>query len=86
MSAHRLDRMLGVTYKTAWFRAHRIREAMKPEDGLDTPPIGGSGKVVEADKTYFGKKADASVRVSPQRKAVPTSRPAAAFTSLSSAA
>lgn len=28
MSAHQLHRMLGVTYKTAWFLAHRIREAM----------------------------------------------------------
>jgi hypothetical protein len=29
MSAHQLHRMLGVTYKTAWFLAHRIREAMR---------------------------------------------------------
>jgi transposase-like protein len=36
MSAHQLHRVLGVTYKTAWFMAHRIREAMagKPEGGL----------------------------------------------------
>src|SRR3546814_5919272 len=33
MSAHQLHRMLGVTYKTAWFMAHRIREAMRPEIG-----------------------------------------------------
>jgi transposase-like protein len=32
MSAHQLHRMLGVTYKTAWFMAHRIREAMRPTD------------------------------------------------------
>ncbi len=43
MSSKQLQRMLGVTYKTAWFMSHRIREAMR-EDDLDLPPIGGSGK------------------------------------------
>ena len=52
ISAHQLHRTLGVTYKTAWFLAHRIREAMR-EDVL--PPMGGEGKVVEADETYFGQ-------------------------------
>ena len=28
ISAHQLHRMLGITYKSAWFMAHRIREAM----------------------------------------------------------
>src|SRR3954449_3813617 len=46
MSAHQLHRMLGVTYKTAWFMAHRIREAMRP---TDAGQIGGSGMFVEAD-------------------------------------
>lgn len=55
MSAHQLHRMLGVTYKTAWFMAHRIREAMK-EDDKTSGPIGGEGKIVEADETYFGKR------------------------------
>ncbi len=51
MSALQLQRMLGVTYKTAWFLCHRIREAMTaPVRG----PLGGSGKVVEADETYIG--------------------------------
>ena len=54
ISAHQLHRMLGVTYKTAWFMAHRIREAMK-EDVKSSGPIGGEGKIVEADETYFGK-------------------------------
>jgi len=54
MSAHQLHRMLGVTYKTAWFMCHRIREAMK-EDVKSAGPMGGSGKIVEADETYFGK-------------------------------
>jgi transposase-like protein len=54
MSAHQLHRMLGVTYKTAWFMAHRIREAMTPT----TPtPLGGEGKVVEVDETEIGGKA-----------------------------
>lgn len=56
-SAHQLHRTLGVTYKTAWFMAHRIREAMTEPKG-PTNPIGGEGKIVEADETYYGKKAD----------------------------
>jgi hypothetical protein len=55
MSAHQLHRMLGVTYKTAWFMAHRIREAMK-DDVKSSGPLGGEGKIVEADETYFGPK------------------------------
>ncbi len=53
MSAHQLHRMLGVTYKTAWFMAHRIREAMK-DDPASTPPLGGEGKTIEADETFLG--------------------------------
>lgn len=53
VSAHQMHRSLGVTYKTAWFLEHRIREAMR-SGGL-LPPMGGEGKVVEADETYFGK-------------------------------
>ena len=54
MSAHQLHRMLGVTYKTAWFMAHRIREAMRP--GKNEGPMGGPGKVVEVDETLIGGK------------------------------
>lgn len=54
VSAHQLHRMLGVTYKSAWFMAHRIREAMAE---TAPTPIGGAGKVVEADETYVGGKA-----------------------------
>ena len=50
-SSHQLHRVLGITYKSAWFLSHRIREAMR--DG-SLSPLGGSGKVVEADETYFG--------------------------------
>jgi transposase-like protein len=53
MSSHQLHRMLGVTYKTAWFMSHRIREAMKD---MKAGPIGGEGKIVEADETYYGDK------------------------------
>jgi transposase-like protein len=53
VSAHQMHRILQVTYKTAWFLAHRIREAMTA-DGL--PPLGGEGKIVEADETYFGNR------------------------------
>jgi transposase-like protein len=53
VSAHQLHRILEVQYKTAWFMAHRIREAMR--DG-SLAPLGGIGKVVEADETYFGTK------------------------------
>jgi transposase-like protein len=51
MSAHQLHRMLGVTYKSAWFLAHRIREAMND----DRPaPMGGEGQTVQIDETYTG--------------------------------
>jgi transposase-like protein len=53
VSAHQVHRSLGITYKTAWFMCHRIREAMcdpKP------PPLGGEGKVIEADEAYHGKR------------------------------
>jgi transposase-like protein len=57
MSAHQLHRMLGITYQSAWFLCHRIREAMADPKG-PTNPMGGEGKIVEADETYFGQKAD----------------------------
>lgn len=54
ISAHQLWRMLGFgSYRTAWFMAHRIREGMKP---AKPTPLGGKGKIVEADTTYVGGK------------------------------
>jgi transposase-like protein len=53
VSAHQLHRSLGITYKSAWFMAHRIREAMDMDDG----PLGGPGDVVEVDETFVGGKA-----------------------------
>jgi hypothetical protein len=47
--------MLGLTYKSAWFLAMRIKEAMdtNPKAG----PLGGKGKAVESDETFVGGKA-----------------------------
>jgi transposase-like protein len=55
ISSNQLHRTLGVTLKTAWFISHRIREAMR-EGNLG--PLGGNGKIVEADETYYGPKAE----------------------------
>ncbi len=53
VSAHQLMRMLGLgSYRTAWFLAHRVREAMADRD---PEPLGGKGKTVEVDETYIGK-------------------------------
>ena len=58
VSAKQIERTLGVTYRTAWFMMHRIREAMAPAQGTpEAGPIGGSGKVVESDETFVGGKA-----------------------------
>jgi transposase-like protein len=67
-SAHQLMRQLGCQYNTAWFLHHRVMEAMR-RGGLDLPQMGGGGKIVEADETYFGKAE--THRVSPQRKGRP---------------
>ena len=54
ISAHQLGRSLGITYKSAWFMAHRIREAMRSGD---LSPFGSDGGAVEVDETYIGRKA-----------------------------
>lgn len=51
ISSHQIHRMLGVTYKSAWFMTHRIREAMKPNGG---GLLGSGGGAVEVDETYWG--------------------------------
>src|SRR5450759_1175199 len=51
VSAHEIHRTIGVTYKTAWFMMHRLREAMT---GMSGGPMGGSGQTVQADETYYG--------------------------------
>jgi transposase-like protein len=52
-SAHQLHRTLGITYRSAWFMEHRIREAMRAA-GL--APMGGEGSIVEIDETFIGRK------------------------------
>ncbi|MDC7784085.1 IS1595 family transposase [Rhodoplanes sp. TEM] len=51
VSAHEIHRSLGVSYKTAWFMMHRLREAMID---LTPGPMGGEGQSVQADETYYG--------------------------------
>jgi transposase-like protein len=53
VSSHQLHRTLEVTYKTAWFLSHRIREAMRSGD---LTPFGGNGGDVEVDETYIGRE------------------------------
>jgi transposase-like protein len=65
ISAHQLHRTLQVTYKTAWFMAHRLREAMRV---MNPMPIGGEGKVVEADETYFGDNTREGVKLTKHGK------------------
>lgn len=68
MSAKQMERMIGVSYKTAWFLCHRIREAM---DGANpVGPLGGPGKVVEADEAWVGGKAANRAYKAPSKKKV----------------
>lgn len=71
MSSHQLHRTLGVTYKTAWFMTHRIREAMREES---PPKLGGDGGTFEIDETFIGGKkrrphgTPTSTRRNPEKK------------------
>ena len=51
ISSKQIERMLGITYKSAWFMTHRIRESMVP---ATAGPLGSGGGIVEADETYWG--------------------------------
>ena len=53
LSANQIHRMLGVSYKTAWFMCHRIRFAMTPDPGAEAKLTG----TVEVDETFVGPKA-----------------------------
>ncbi|MCZ6495516.1 MAG: IS1595 family transposase [Alphaproteobacteria bacterium] len=63
ISANQLHRTLGVTLKTAWFMGHRIREALKDNEGL---VFGTDGGVVEVDETFIG--IDRDVKPKGQKK------------------
>jgi transposase-like protein len=67
MSAKQIERMLGISYRSAWFMMHRIREAMTP--ALKTEgPLGGKGTVVESDETYVGGRAKNAKKGKPTPK------------------
>lgn len=68
ISAHQLHRTIGVTYKTAWFMAHRIREAMRD---AAPAPLGGEGKIIESDETYWGSKDTDTPAMKRRRKGKP---------------
>jgi len=68
MSALQMHRMMGGSYKTAWFMMHRIREAMR--EGKLPGGLGGANKVVEADETYVGGKARNRKNKVPPKEAV----------------
>ncbi|MFY9895638.1 MAG: IS1595 family transposase, partial [Xanthobacteraceae bacterium] len=53
VSAHQVHRSLGISYKSAWFMMHRLREALRT-GGFS--PLGSGGKVVESDETFIGRK------------------------------
>ena len=65
ISAHQLHRVLGITYKSAWFLAHRIREAMRSGD---LAPFGTGGGFVEVDETYIGREKGVEVKRGYQHK------------------
>jgi len=66
MSALQLSRMLGITYKSAWFMCHRIREGMTPKQ---RGPIGGQGRTVESDETWIGgSKMNRPIGSKPRKK------------------
>jgi transposase-like protein len=72
MSSHQLHRILRVTYQTAWFMSHRLREAMRTGDLV---PLGSFGGIVEADETYFGERADPAERRKPGQRGPAGKRP-----------
>jgi transposase-like protein len=63
ISSHHLHRVLGITYKSAWFLTHRIRECMRSGDFA---PMGGNGGEVEVDETFIGN--DRSIKPKGEKK------------------
>jgi len=58
ISTRQIQRMLQCSMKTAWFLGHRIREAMAEKHGMFTGPLGGAGKVIEADEAFICRDAN----------------------------
>ena len=63
ISAHQLHRQLDITYKSAWFMCHRVREAMRDKGAME--PLSG---VVEADETYIGGRSRRGHKIWHERK------------------
>ena len=57
VSAHQIHRMLGITYQSAWFMCHRLREGMNDTSHKAEGGLGGKNEAVEVDETYVGGKA-----------------------------
>lgn len=70
MSAHQIHRMLGVTYKSAWFMVHRLRYAAT-QDPLAAQLTG----IIEVDETYIGGRKTSKVRKQLSRVVKPGERP-----------
>jgi transposase-like protein len=65
ISAHQIHRILGITYKSAWFMVHRIRAAMDPfHNAQPTPTMGGADKIIEADETVLARSVKTKKRAS----------------------
>jgi transposase-like protein len=61
MTAHQFHRMLKVTYRSAWFMAHRIRYTMSQE-----PLSSKLGGIIEVDEAYIGGKRRVTVPLAPK--------------------
>jgi transposase-like protein len=68
MSAHQMHRMLGISYESAWFLCHRLREAMRDDSHKSAGGLGGANKVVEADESFVGGKAKNRAKREPAPK------------------
>lgn len=55
IATRQIQRLLNCSMKTAWFLGHRIREAMKEDFDIFTPPLGGAGRTLEADEAFIGR-------------------------------
>jgi transposase-like protein len=64
VSSHQLHRTLDIAYQSAWFMAHRIRECMRAGT---LSSLGGGGKIVEADETYYGPIEKTKIRTETTR-------------------